>query len=80
MSRSEKRSLKHQESDSSITMEKIVARMEEGMTMTRFYPTGKRKPENRVYYVNVARMIFYWTRPDRADRPVEGSGIYVEIS
>ncbi|CAB4012370.1 Hypothetical predicted protein, partial [Paramuricea clavata] len=70
---SKKRDLKHQESSSSMTVDKIIAKMEDGMTMTRFYPTGKRKPENRVYYVNVARMIFYWTRPDRHDRPVEGS-------
>ena len=67
-----KRELKHQESAGSISIEKILARMEDGMTMSRFYPSGKRKPENRVYYVNVERMLLYWTRPDR---PVEGSGI-----
>lgn len=69
---SKKRNLKHQESGSSMSIEKIIARMEDGMTMSRFYPSGKRKPENRVYYVNVDRMLLYWTRPDR---PVEGSGI-----
>ena len=74
---SKKRDLKHQESSSSMTIDKIIAKMEDGMTMTRFYPTGKRKPENRVYYMNVARMMFYWTRPDRHDRPVEGSGMYM---
>ncbi|XP_028391934.1 1-phosphatidylinositol 4,5-bisphosphate phosphodiesterase gamma-1-like [Dendronephthya gigantea] len=70
LKRSLKNRLKTRESNSSISMDKIIGKMQEGMTMTRFYPSGKRKPENRVYYVNVERMLFYWTRPDR---PVEGS-------
>ena len=71
----EKSSLKHQESAGSIGIEKIITRMEDGMTMSRFYPSGKRKPENRVYHVNVQRMLLYWTRPDRT---VEDSGIVLQ--
>ena len=71
-----KRDLTHQESGSFLAMDKIVPKMEEGMTMTRFYATGRR-PENRRFCVNVARMIVFWRKPDRSDRPVEGSGIYV---
>lgn len=65
--------MKHQESNSLMDINKVIAKMQEGMTMTRFYPSGKRKPENRRYYVNLERMMFYWSRPDR---PVEGSGKY----
>ena len=72
----DRRYLRHRESSSSLDIERIVAKLEGGMPMTRFFSASKKKPENRIYFVNVERMLFYWRRHDHK---VEGSGIHIML-
>lgn len=67
---------RHLQERNSSSINMVLAALREGTTMTRFFPSGKRKPENRIFSLKLNELQLCWWRTPGQE---EGMGKFSDI-